>query len=83
MGKITVCVKMDKDLKEFLDKDALIIYNRDRQLSNHILNILQKYKETRPEKETCGDVIHEYRVKANDDNYCPICGEYLKGKDKD
>lgn len=28
----------------------------------------------------CEDWIHDLRVKNNDDNYCPICGEQLQNK---
>ncbi len=29
---------------------------------------------------TCDDWIHKERVKQNEDNYCPICGEQLLTK---
>lgn len=28
----------------------------------------------------CDDWIHQERIKNNDDNYCPICGEQLQSK---
>ncbi len=35
------------------------------------------YREV-DKKQNCESWIHEERVKHNDDNYCPICGEKLK-----
>ena len=47
MSKKTVCVKMSDKLKEFLEYDAVIVYESERQLSRHIIKILENYRDTR------------------------------------
>ncbi len=48
MVKNTVCVKMSDDLKDALEYDSWLIYNRSRKLSEHMVTVLEKYMETRP-----------------------------------
>lgn len=48
MAKNTVCVKMSDELKDSLEYDSWLIYDKGRKLSEHMVTVLEKYMETRP-----------------------------------
>ena len=47
MAKIIRTIKVEKDLDKWLIKDSEEVYNSNRKVSTHIVNILEKYRETR------------------------------------
>ena len=49
MPKITMPLKVDKEVKEFLEEDSIKVYGK-QNLNKHAGKILKKYMETRKEE---------------------------------